>query len=291
MIGKFGKRVHKDTKDRYYTDPNEAKRFVDMVDRRYGMENFSLCIEPSAGSGSFSQHLPSDNSVFYDISPAIDGIIEQDYFTVSHDPDNILVIGNPPFGRVSSTAIRFFNHSAKFAEVIAFIIPQTFHRVSVQNKLDLNFRMVYNEDIDGCIFTPEMPAKCSFQIWERFQEPRQKIVLETTHPDWNFLSLGSEDENGQPTPPKTPSFAIGAYGVEVGRIVESGFDKLRPKSWHWIRTDYKDELIERFLGLNYSIAEKTVRQPSLGRGELVQLYVDSYPDSLNLLGNLEEFLK
>ena len=136
MIGKFGKRVHKDTKDRYYTDPNEAKRFVDMVDRRYGMENFSLCIEPSAGSGSFSQHLPSDNSVFYDISPVIDGIIEQDYFTVSHDPDNILVIGNPPFGRVSSTAIRFFNHSAKFAEVIAFIIPQTFHRVSVQNKLE-----------------------------------------------------------------------------------------------------------------------------------------------------------
>ena len=291
MIGKFGKRVHKDTKDRYYTDPDEAKRFVDMVDRRYGMENFSLCIEPSAGSGSFSQHLPSDNSVFYDISPAIDGIIEQDYFTVSYDPDNILVIGNPPFGRVSSTAIRFFNHSANFAEVIAFIIPQTFHRVSVQNKLDLNFRMVYNEDIDGCIFTPEMLAKCSFQIWERFQEPRQKIVLKTIHPDWNFLSLGSEDENKQPTTPENPSFAIGAYGVKVGRIVESGFDKLRPKSWHWIRTDYKDELIERFSGLDYSIAEKTVRQPSLGRGELVQLYVDSYPDPLNLLGNLEEFLK
>jgi hypothetical protein len=290
MIGKFGKRDHKDTKDRYYTDPDEAKRFVDMVDRRYGMENFSLCIEPSAGSGSFSQHLPRDNSVFYDIAPTIDGIIKQDYFTVSHDPDNILVIGNPPFGRVSSTAIRFFNHSANFAKVIAFIIPQTFHRVSVQNKLDLNFRMVYNEDIDGCIFIPEMPAKCSFQIWERFQEPRDKVVLKTTHPDWVFLPLGNKDKNKQPTPPENPSFAIGAYGVKVGRIVESGLDKLRPKSWHWIKTDYKDELICRFGKLDYSIAEKTVRQPSLGRGELVQLYEGSYTE-LNLMGNLEDFLK
>ena len=172
------------------------------------------------------------------------------------------------------------------------MIPQTFHRVSVQNKLDLNFRMVYNEDIDGCIFTPEMPAKCSFQIWERFQERRQKVELKTTHSDWDFLSLGNEGENKQPTlPPKNIAFAIGAYGVKVGRIVESGFDKLRPKSWHWIRTDYKDELIDRFLSLDYEISERTVRQSSLGRGELVQLYVDSYPDSLNPLGNLEEFLK
>ena len=53
----------------------------------------------------------------------------------------------------------------------------------------------------------------------------------------------------------------------------------------------KDELICRFGKLDYSIAERTVRQSSLGRGELVQLYVDSYPDSLNPLGNLEEFFK
>ena len=289
MIGKFGKRMHKDEKDRYYTDPVFAKKFVDMVDSRYGLENFSLCIEPSAGNGSFSQYLPV-NSISYDIKPNAENIIEKDYFEVLHEPDNILVIGNPPFGRISSTAIKFFNHSAKFAEVIAFIIPQTFHRVSVQNKLDLNFGMVYSYDIDGCIFTPKMDAKCSFQIWERLQKPRQKVILETTHGDWVFLSLGPKDENGQPTPPKNPSFAIGAYGVEVGRIIKSGFDKLRPKSWHWIRTVNRDELIYRFSRLDYRISEKTVRQPSLGRGELVRLYSEFYVE-LNPMGSLNKFFE
>ena len=272
MLGKFGKRSHKDEKDRYYTDPIFAKKFVDMIDNRYGLENFSLCIEPSAGNGSFSQYLPVNNSISYDVEPNAENIIEKDYFEVLYEPDNILVIGNPPFGRISSTAIKFFNHSAKFAEVIAFIIPQTFHRVSVQNKLDLNFGMIYSYDIDGCIFTPKMNAKCSFQIWLKLDESREKIVLKTSHKDWTFLALGCKDKNNQPTPPKNPSFAIGAYGVKAGKIVTDNFDDLRPKSWHWIKTDDPNGLIEKFLKLDYSIATKTVRQSSLGRGELIQLY-------------------
>lgn len=290
MIGKFGKRNHKDEKDRYYTDPIFAKKFVEMVDERYGLKNFSLCIEPSAGNGSFSQFLPIANRVCYDIEPKAEGIIKKDYFEVSYEPDNILVIGNPPFGRVSSTAIKFFNHSAKFAEVIAFIIPQTFHRINIQNKLDFNFGMVYSYDIDECIFTPKLNAKCSFQIWQKKEERREKIVLKSYHEDWIFLPLGSKDGNNQPTSPKNPSFAIGAYGVRAGKIITSGFDKLRPKSWHWIKTDDPDKLIERFSKLDYSIAEKTVRQSSLGKGELVKLYEDYYQES-NQLGTLQKFFK
>ena len=37
----------------------------------------------------------------------------------------------PPFGKVSSLAIRFFNKCAQFSDVIAFIIPRTFNKVSV----------------------------------------------------------------------------------------------------------------------------------------------------------------
>ena len=57
-----------------------------------------------------------------------------------------LVVGNPPFGKISSIAIKFFNKSAEYADCIAFIIPRTFKRVSVQNKLNLNFHLMYNED-------------------------------------------------------------------------------------------------------------------------------------------------
>ncbi len=277
MKSQYGKREKKNDKDQFYTDPVWAKKFIKKVDELYGLSTFDLIIEPSAGLGAFLNNLP-DNAIGYDLEPKCPRCTEQDFYTVYPDMDksNILVIGNPPFGRVCSDAVGFFNHAAKWANVIAFIIPQTFHRVSLHNRLDENFHLTFNEDIDGCIFDPPMNAKCCFQVWEKREYKRDKIKLETTHKDWQFLPFGPLDANNQPTPPKGASFAIRAYGGKIGDIVTEGLEDLRPKSWHWIKTDNKDELIERFNSLDYSVSLKTVRQNSLGRGELVKIYVDKY---------------
>jgi hypothetical protein len=187
-------------------------------------------------------------------------------------------VGNPPFGRVSSLAIQFFQHAAQWADVIAFIIPRTFRRVSVHNKLDLNFHLVYDEEIpvSPCSFNPPMMVKCCFQIWEKREKVRPIIKLSTVHADWEFLGLGPTDEKGQPTPPEA-DFAIRAYGGKCGEIMESGLELLRPKSWHWIRSLInKHTLIERFKTLDYSISFDTARQNSIGRGDLVRLYCDMY---------------
>lgn len=272
---KFGKKEKKNIHDQFYTNPEYAKACIDRVNYYFGLSSFDLCIEPSAGTGSFFKNLPK-NSIAFDLEPKAAGIIQKNFFDVSYERSNILVIGNPPFGRVCSTAIKFFNHAATFAEVIAFIIPQTFQRVSVQNKLDFNFHLVYNEDINQRIFTPDMAAKCCFQIWKRMPEKRQKIELKTFHPDWEFLSLGPLDENNQPTPPTNADFAILAFGGHIGKIETKNLHTLRPKSWHWIKTNNPDLLIERFSNLDYSIANKTVRQNSIGKGELVHLYEEKY---------------
>ena len=88
--------------------------------------------------------------------------------------NNILVIGNPPFGKVSSIAIKFFNHSSIWSNVIAFIIPRTFRRPSVQNKLNKMFHLTYDEDVSTkpCCFTPRLMVKCCFQIWEKRENKR-----------------------------------------------------------------------------------------------------------------------
>jgi hypothetical protein len=77
-----------------------------------------------------------------------------------------LIIGNPPFGKSSSIAIKFFNKAALFSECIAFILPRTFKRISIQNRLDLNFSLIYTKDlpVKPCCFIPKMEAKCCFQI-------------------------------------------------------------------------------------------------------------------------------
>ena len=185
------------------------------------------------------------------------------------------MIGNPPFGRVSSLAIKFFNHAAKWSNVIAFIIPRTFRKISVQNKLDEMYHLVYDEEIPNnpCCFSPPMMVKCCFQIWEKKPIKRPIMNMPTTHTDWEFLAYGPKDENGQPTPPVGADFAMRAYGGKIGDIKTDDLHKLRPKSWHWIKSNIKKtELILRFNKLDYSNSVNTARQNSMGRGELVSLY-------------------
>lgn len=272
-------KVRKEQLDKFYTIPECSKKCIDIVSTLYDIESWGLIVEPSAGNGSFLNQIPSNKKIGIDISPEQPDIIKQDFFDYIPPTNikNILVIGNPPFGRVSSTAIKFFNHSAKFANVIAFIIPKTFRKISVQNKLDEMFYLVHDEELPNkpCCFTPQMMVKCCFQVWERRNIIRQKIDLPTTQTDWEFLKFGPKDKNNQPTPPLGADFAIRAYGGKIGEIKTDGLVELRPKSWHWIKSIInKDELIDRFSQLDYSNSENTARQNSMGKAELVCLYTD-----------------
>jgi len=265
--------------DKFYTLPEYSKHCIDKIVELYDISCWELIVEPSAGNGSFLNQIPSNNKIGIDISPEHPAIITQDFLTYS-PPTNInhiLVIGNPPFGKNSSLAIKFFNHAAKWANVIAFIIPRTFRKVSVQNKLHLSFHLVHDEDvpITPCCFSPPMMAKCCFQVWEKKITDRHIIQLPTTHIDWVFLPFGPIDDKGQPTPPTNADFAMRAYGGKIGEIVSTNLHELRPKSWHWIRSNIdKTELIARFKRLDYSNSLNTARQNSMGRGELVGLYTE-----------------
>lgn len=275
---KNAKNVREEGLDKFYTIPTYSKKCIDKIFDLYDKTFFDLIIEPSAGNGSFFNQLECDNKIGIDIEPENSNIIKMNFFDYVPHPNinNILVIGNPPFGKISSLAIKFFNHSAKWSNVIAFIIPRTFRRPSVQNKLNDMFHLIYDEDVSTvpCCFTPKMMVKCCFQIWEKRETKRAFIDLPTKHKDWEFLSFGPKDKYGQPTPPDNADFAMRAYGGKIGEITTQ-LSELRPKSWHWVKSNInKQELIDRFNQLDYSDSLNTARQNSMGRGELVRLYSD-----------------
>jgi hypothetical protein len=278
-LNKFGKRKKKNELDKFYTKPQVAIGLISTLNRLYPFERFDTLLEPSAGSGSFLLNLPKDKRLGIDLEPAHQEIIKSDFLDWTPDlSKRYMVVGNPPFGRVSSLAVRFFEKSAEFADVIAFIIPRTFRRVSIQNRLNLNFHLVYDEELPlrPCCFEPKMSAKCCFQIWEKRKEKREIISLNKSHDDWRFLPLGPKDNNGQPTPPPNADFALKAYGSNCGQIVTENLHNLRPKSWHWISTKDPALLIEKLKVLDYSISKDTARQDSIGRAELVHLYEKRY---------------
>lgn len=264
--------------DQYYTKPMIATtcwdKYIELIPE---YTEYDYILEPSAGTGSFFRLLPIEKRIGIDIDPKMEGITQQDFFSFTPDEKKTyIVIGNPPFGKQASVAIKFFNKCAEFADVIGFIVPRTFKRVSVQNKLNLNFGLIHTEDLpmNEC-FEPNVAAKCCFQIWKKDNMTRPIIRLPITHRDFKFLPFGPLDEKKQPTPPQGADFALKAYGSNCGEIVETGLSGLRPKSWHWIKSNIdKNVLIGRLKTLDYSISRDSSRQDSIGKKDLIQLYIN-----------------
>ena len=134
--------------DQFYTNREVALKCYNKLTTLINTDEYDIHLEPSAGSGSFFNIMDKTKKIGLDLEPHGKGICKMDFFSYKPQPGKkYLVVGNPPFGRVSSLAVKFFNKSAEFSECIAFIIPRTFKRVSIQNKLNLNFELIYNEDL------------------------------------------------------------------------------------------------------------------------------------------------
>jgi hypothetical protein len=245
--------------DQFYTKDDVAESCYTDLYQRIDVDKFDVLVEPSAGCGAFFKLLPENKREGLDIEPKYSGVVKMDFFAFKFQPNKeYLVIGNPPFGRVCSQAVKFFNHAAQFAKVIAFIIPRTFKRVSLQNQLNLNFQVIFSKDLPlkPCCFEPAMNAKCCFQIWKRSDTPREIVIYPKTHPDFNFISYGQMDANNQPTPPDLSlfDFAIREYGTNCGSVIT-----------------------EKRLGeLDFSISKESCRQDSLGKGEFVFIYTEKF---------------
>ena len=266
--------------DQFYTKEHISEECINTLKKYISFNDYDYILEPSAGTGSFYKLLPKNKRIGLDLEPKFNGILKMDYFDfIPKKNKKYIVIGNPPFGKISSLAIKFFNKSANFADVIAFIIPRTFKRVSIQNKLNLNFKLVYNNDlpVKPCCFTPNMDAKCCFQIWIKDKCKQNIIRYDKTHPDFEFLKLGPKDNKKQPTPPSGADFVMKAYGSNCGELKCDNLQILRPKSWHWIKSNINlEKLKSRFKSLDYSISKDTVRQDSIGQQEVIYLYKYKY---------------
>ena len=134
------KGLGRDIIDKFYTKPSVAKMCFDKVIEYVKIDSSSdLLIEPSAGNGAFISYMSNscDQVKFYDLKPEHPLIVEHDYLTLDcleFDQPSIHVIGNPPFGRQSSLALKFIKKSAEFCDSISFILPLSSKKDSFKNK-------------------------------------------------------------------------------------------------------------------------------------------------------------
>ena len=268
-------------KDQYYTKDDIAihciRQFKLYVGRRLAAK--MRYIELAAGAGSFSSKL--DRCSAFDIEPGAEDITKVDdslaldfsglTFKVG---EKCCSIGNPPFGRHASNAKKFFNKSAEFADYIAFIVPRTFRKTSVINRLDDNFHLVHDEDLPKNSFTKngvEWDVRCIFQIWERRDTKR---AMRPNKKDSDFFDFVRKSED--------PDYAVRRAGASSGKIykddIQSDMMKIpsnlfiRVKKRKWLKFVW-EAFQESLPYWKENVIYNTAAIPSLSRGEMV-LQVD-----------------
>jgi hypothetical protein len=164
--GKF----RKNDKDQYYTKASVAKKCVDQIIKLYNKDMYQW-IEPSAGNGAFFKLPSCSDKIGIDLDPKDPSIQKGDFLTWSPTTEKKRIFfGNPPFGRQSSLAKAFIQHSAKYADVIAYILPRSFVKPSMSRAFPLNFHCVHTEQLEKNAFevnTVQYDVPCIFQIWEK----------------------------------------------------------------------------------------------------------------------------
>lgn len=244
--------------DKFYTNIDIAKHCLNKID----LSQYDLIIEPAAGTGSFSHEIP--NCIALDLAPEAPDIIKQDFFLYSPpiNYNKILVVGNPPFGQQSVLALKFFNYAAKFANTIAFILPRSFKKYSLQNQLDLHFILKYEEDLPQNSFTLEnkpYDVPCVFQIWEKHEILREKIKMKTTSNLIDFTKNLNEAD-----------FRIQRVGGNAGKAFLDKNGALSSNYYIINKTGIpNEELIDILNQIEYPSITFTVGPKSLSKGEMI----------------------
>jgi len=304
--------------DQFFTKQDVANECVTWLAGNLSMQiaDFDTILEPSFGAGAFIKALElvdvkeSNNNklMFVDID-ASDANHRADFL---HDevilPENnhdsilgkrkdgnrdgrqkpkCLTIGNPPFGKNSSLAVAFFNRAALFSAVIAFIVPKTFRKASIQDRLDRHFVLLKEHELgpNGFLFENESySVPCVFQIWihtahldiskEHVDCPldamRPLAPRLTETPDFAFVS-----------PESQPDIAIRRVGVNAGRLFFNNPQHCSKQSHFFLKAKNKSQLCAiknmlQSLDLESTKTKfETAGCPSISKSELCSLYIEA----------------
>ena len=154
-------------------------------------------VEPSAGRGAFYKLLPSHARTGIDLDPRYEGVERADFLewecTIGPSAD-VVVIGNPPFGKRGELAARFMNKAMSIADTVGMILPCCFLRYDGQRRINPAARLIRSTPISRDAFVlpngERYDVQTVFQVWtmrnDIGDDMRQTAPLPTHHEDFDL---------------------------------------------------------------------------------------------------------
>jgi predicted RNA methylase len=204
--------------EQYYTPKHLAQSLTKVLFSFLDAPQNRQFLEPAGGTGSFIEALAdlgAKSIISMDTHPKHSKVTRGDFLKFQSSISDLVTISNPPFGRNNALSIPFFNHAADVSTHIAFLVPRSWRKWSVQNRLDPRFHLVHDQDVnliyedqEGEPLAKANELRTCFQIWERRDALRPKTVV----PDNGFLIKTSPDQ---------ADVAVRVFGYGCGQVLES----------------------------------------------------------------------
>ena len=283
----------KNSLDQFYTKEAIAKlcwnHLIETIPNNIEKNiNDLFFLEPSAGTGAFYKLMPEHKRIGMDIEPKCDGVRFQDFLKIGKiefEPNDTVVVGNPPFGKRGNLAVAFFNHAAYLVETVAFIVPVIFRKFIIHKKLDYRMKFISKLELpkesfefgDGKLYS----VNTEFQIWTRspcsFEDMRESEAPPIWHKDFLMWQY-----NNTPKALKVFEndfdFAVPSQGwQDYSRRETEAANCEKHKQWILLKAK-NDVILARLLDIDYNtLAHKwTTAIPGFRKGDLVREYSERY---------------
>ena len=277
--------------DQFFTQDGVALRLTQRVQKLMPLSYLDYTLlEPSARGRAFIRAIhrvfpEGTRLISMDKDPSfLLGISGQDFLTYKLSTTTnsaYVVIGNPPFGKNASLAVKFFNHAATFASMIAFVVPLTFRKDSIRRRLVQHMKLV--EEIE---LKPEEQQYHFGDVMKHvptcFQIYIKDVASSTlpppppprTHPD--FLWLKSGDSNND----NHLLVAIRRVGAVAGRIFTGQQARIASVSSHFFVQCATQDVMDTLCSIDFEHDTTTSRNntagnPSLTKADIVNFYSET----------------
>jgi predicted RNA methylase len=173
-------------KEQYYTPSETAERLVRTMLSFASAQ--SQWLEPAGGTGVFVNAMKRagiESVVSYDIEPLHPSVLQTADFLLE-DIEHLkgcITLTNPPFGRANKLSVPFFNKCATVSDKIGFLVPKSWRKWSVINRLHPSFHLAHDEELSVNFDYPNDTNRSTgklatvFQVWEKKPYVREKITV------------------------------------------------------------------------------------------------------------------
>ena len=280
--------------DQFFTTPEVAKECVKSLLNVLPELGYSECsfLEPSAGGGSFLEaaRFFEKDVIGYDIDPKREDIYYADFLNDDllnlPSREDLVIIGNPPFGKRSQLAVDFINRGFKYSDTIAFVLPVQFIKYLTQKRIVSGARLVYQELLAPQSFTyldKPYSVRCVFQIWtirDEMNDLRIRQAPATKHKDFEMFIYNCVPEALYMFDLDW-DFAVHRQGwVDFTPIDKNSADNLsKKKQWMFFKSD-NPEILQRLKKIDFNkLGEKNTSVKGFGKADVVEEYNKLYGDS------------